>query len=122
MVNLKAWNALPAEYKAVLESACAESNLWILGKYDADNPNALKRLVANGVKLMPFSNEIMAACYKASEEVYDEFAAKNPKFKKIYDSWKPFRNNELQWFQVAENRFDNFMIAAERLAQRGKKS
>jgi TRAP-type mannitol/chloroaromatic compound transport system substrate-binding protein len=119
LVNIKAWESLPAEYKAILEAACAEANVWMVAKYDALNPDALKRLLASGVKLQPFSNEIMAACYKASAEVYDEFASKNPKFKKVYDSWKKFRNEQNQWFAVAESRFDNFMIAAERLTQRG---
>ncbi|TMH79468.1 MAG: ABC transporter substrate-binding protein [Betaproteobacteria bacterium] len=119
LVNIKAWESLPAEYKAILESACAEANVWMVAKYDALNPDALKRLLASGVKLQPFSNEIMAACYKASAEVYDEFATKNAKFKKVYDSWKKFRNEQNQWFAVAESRFDNFMIAAERLTQRG---
>jgi len=119
LVNIKAWESLPAEYKAILESACAEANVWMVAKYDALNPDALKRLLASGVKLQPFSNEIMAACYKASAEVYDEFATKNAKFKKVYDPWKKFRNEQNQWFAVAESRFDNFMIAAERLTQRG---
>ena len=119
LVNIKAWESLPAEYKAILESACAEANVWMVAKYDALNPDALKRLLASGVKLQPFSNDIMAACYKASAEVYDEFATKNPKFKKVYDAWKKFRNEQNQWFAVAESRFDNFMIAAERLTQRG---
>ena len=121
LVNIKAWEALPAEYKAILEAACAEANVWMVAKYDALNPDALKRLLASGVKLQPFSNEIMAACYKASAEVYDEIATKNPKFKKVYDSWKKFRNEQNQWFAVAESRFDNFMIAAERMTQRGTK-
>jgi TRAP-type mannitol/chloroaromatic compound transport system substrate-binding protein len=73
-----------------------------------------------GVKLQPFSNEIMAACYKAATEVYDEFATKNAKFKKVYDSWKKFRNEQIQWFAVAESRFDNFMVAAERLSRGAK--
>ncbi len=54
----------------------------------------------------------MAACYKATTEVYDEIATKNEKFKKIYEPWKKFRGDEVEWFAVAENRFDNFMIAA----------
>jgi len=119
LVNIKAWESLPAEYKAILEAACAEANVWMVAKYDALNPDALKRLLATGVKLQPFSNEIMAACYKASTEVYDEFATKNAKFKKVYESWKKFRNEQNQWFAVAESRFDNFMIAAERTTQRG---
>ena len=121
LVNIKAWEALPKEYQAVLESACAASSISMLAKYDTLNPAALKRLVANGVKLRPFSNEIMAACYKAANEVYDEISAKNAKFKKIYDAMVKFRTDQVQWFSIAENRYDNFMIAAERLSQKAPK-
>jgi TRAP-type mannitol/chloroaromatic compound transport system substrate-binding protein len=41
--------------------------------------------------------------------LYEEIAAKNPKFRKIYEPWKKFRDDQLQWFAVAENRYDNFM-------------
>ena len=117
-VNLKAWEALPKDYQSILEGACYEANMDMLAKYDALNPAALKRLVANGVKLQPFSNDILAACYKSTQEVYEEIAGKNTKFKKVYDAWKTFRADQVQWFSIAENRFDNFMIAAERLSQR----
>jgi TRAP-type mannitol/chloroaromatic compound transport system substrate-binding protein len=118
LVNIKAWEALPKDYQAILESACADANDWILAKYDSGNPAALKRLIANGVKLLPFSNEIMAACYKASAEVYDEIATKNAKFRKVYEPWKKFRDEQVQWFSIAENRYDNFMISAQRGSQR----
>src|SRR5476651_114923 len=55
LVNIKAWEALPKDYQAIFESACADANEWILTAYDAGNPPALKRLLANGVKLRPFS-------------------------------------------------------------------
>ncbi len=121
LVNIKAWEALPKEYQAILEAACAESNVSMLAKYDTLNPAALKRLVANGVQLRPFSNEIMAACYKAANEVYAEISAKNAKFKKVYDAMVKFRTDQVQWFSIAENRYDNFMIAAERLSQKAPK-
>ena len=59
----------------------------------------------------------MAACYKASQEVYDEIATKNAKFKKVYEPWKKFRDEQVQWFSIAENRYDNFMIQAQRSAR-----
>ena len=111
-MNNKAWDDLPKDYQAILEAACYEANVDMLAKYDALNPAALKRLIGAGVQLRPFSNEIMAACYKATTEVYEDIATKNAKFKKVYEPWKAFRNDEISWFQVAENRFDNFMIAA----------
>ena len=117
-VNIKSWEALPAEYKAALEAACYEANADMMAKYDALNPAALKRLIANGVQLRPFSNEVLAACYKAAQEVYEDIASKNAKFKKVYEPWKRFRDDQVQWFSITENRFDNFMIAAQRTSQR----
>ena len=117
-VNIKAWEALPKDYQAIFEAACYEANIDMAAKYDALNPAALKRLIGNGVKLQPFSNDIMAACYKATTETYDEIATKNAKFKKVYEPWKKFREDQVSWFAVAENRFDNFMIAAERLSRK----
>jgi len=121
LVNIKSWEALPKEYQAILEAACAEANISMLAKYDTLNPAALKRLIGNGVQLRPFSNEIMAACYKAANEVAEEISAKNPQFKKVYDAMVKFRNEQVQWFSIAENRYDNFMVAAERLTQRAPK-
>ena len=117
-VNTKAYADLPKDYQAILEAACGEANVSMVAKYDAVNPPALKRLIGNGVKLLPFSNEIMAACYKATKETYEEIAGKNEKFAKIYGPWKTFLSEEVEWFAVAENRFDNFMIAAERMSQK----
>src|SRR5450759_1062920 len=74
LVNIKSWEALPKEYQAILEAACAEANISMLAKYDTLNPAALKRLIGNGVQLRPFSNEIMAACYKAANEVAEEIS------------------------------------------------
>jgi TRAP-type mannitol/chloroaromatic compound transport system substrate-binding protein len=120
-VNRDHWAQLPAAYKAVFESACADTNNWMQAKYDAENPGALRRLVANGAVLRPFSREIMQAAYKASFEVYDEIAGKNPKFKKVYDAWKAFREEEYLWFRVAENTFENFVYTqnAAEVARKG---
>ena len=52
---------------------------------------------------------VMEACYKATFELYDEIAAKNAKFKKIYDAWKQVRDEEHLWFRVSEHPFDNFV-------------
>ena len=58
---------------------------------------------------MPFSAQIMEACYTATNQVYDETMAKNARFKKIYEGWKAFRAEEVLWFRVVENTLDNFM-------------
>jgi TRAP-type mannitol/chloroaromatic compound transport system substrate-binding protein len=119
-INLQQWESLPAPYKAALQSACAESTAWTLAKYDAENAAALRRLVANGAQLRPFSREILEACHKTAFELYNEIAAQNPKFKKVYDAWSKFREDEYLWFRVAENTFDNFVYTEQAQQQRKK--
>ena len=110
IVNLDKWNALPKNYQAALQTAAAEAGHWTTAKYDAVNPPALKRLLAGGTQLRPFSQEIMEACYKAANDVYAETAAANPRFKKIYDNYVAFRSDSYQWWQVAEMSFDLFQV------------
>ena len=107
--NNAEWAKLPKEYQNIVEAACWEANTYMLAKYDAQNPPALKRLVAGGTQLRPFSKEILTAAYKASLEVYKEAGEKSPAFKKIYDSMVKFREEQLLWFRVAEKGFDDFM-------------
>jgi TRAP-type mannitol/chloroaromatic compound transport system substrate-binding protein len=108
-IGLDKWNELPKPYQAIVRAACAEANTWMLTRYDAQNPKALRELVANGTKLTPFSQPIMEASFNAANEVYAETNAKNAAFKKVYDSMTAFRKEEVLWFRVAENTFDNFM-------------
>jgi len=110
-VNTTAWESLPKSYRAVLEAAAAESNVWMISKYDAENIHALRKLVAGGTKLKPFSKEILDACYDAAFELYEETAAANARFRKVYDAWKVFRKDQNLWFRVAENTYDNFVLA-----------
>ena len=123
MIGTKSWESLPKEYQNILETACAEAYIWMVAKYDALNPPALKRLLANGVNLAAFPKEVMDACYKTSEETYQDIASKNAKFRKVYEPWKKFRDEQIQWFSIAEGRFDGFMTSAQRSSQRapGKK-
>jgi TRAP-type mannitol/chloroaromatic compound transport system substrate-binding protein len=86
------------------------ANIWMTSKYDAENPQALKRLLSNGTQLRPFPQPVLEACLKAANEVYAEISAVNPDFKKIWENILAFRNDEYLWWQVAEYSYDTFMI------------
>ena len=45
-INTKAYDALSADFKAIVDSACNVAARDMTAKYDALNPIALKRLVA----------------------------------------------------------------------------
>jgi TRAP-type mannitol/chloroaromatic compound transport system substrate-binding protein len=40
--------------------------------------------------------------------LYDELSEKSPHWKRIYPAWRKFRDDQYQWFRVAEYGFDNF--------------
>jgi TRAP-type mannitol/chloroaromatic compound transport system substrate-binding protein len=110
MTNLDKWNQLPKRYQSIIAGAVAYANTEQQAKEDARNPAALKRLVAGGTELRAFSQSIMEAALKASNEVNAETAATNADFKKVLESMQAFRNDGYFWWQVAEYSYDTFMI------------
>ncbi|MBI5612019.1 MAG: ABC transporter substrate-binding protein, partial [Gammaproteobacteria bacterium] len=110
-INLKKWAELPPAYQAAFEAAAAEANALMLAEYDAKNPQALMRLIKQGVKLHPYPQDIMVAAHKAAFEMYEQESARNPAFKKIYVEWKKFRDTTNQWLKVAEASYANFIYA-----------
>ena len=109
-INTDKWASLPKNYQSIVTAAAAAANVDMTAKYDALNPAALKRLIAAGTQLKPFSTEVMNACHKAAVELYGETSAENAVFKKILEAQNAFRDEEYFWFQVAEYSFDNYQI------------
>lgn len=108
-INNKAFNSLSNEYKAVVRAASYEAHVTCQARYDARNPGAIKQLVAAKTKVLPFSQQVLEASFKATMELYDELAASNPDWKKIYSSYRNFQRDQVLWFRFAEGRFDSFM-------------
>jgi TRAP-type mannitol/chloroaromatic compound transport system substrate-binding protein len=112
-VNSKAYDALSAEYKAIIESASAYAHIDMQAKYDARNAAALKQLVAGGTKLIRFPKDIMDGAFKESMALYSELSGKNPAWKKIYDDFSAFRRDVNLWFRFTEAGFDDYMQSAK---------
>ena len=110
-INDKAFNALSAENKAIVEAAASYAHVEMQAKYDARNPMALKQLVAAKTKVLPFPDDVMKVAYQAAMGLYEELNAKNPHWKKVYADYATFRRDQNLWFQFTEMRFDRFMQA-----------
>jgi TRAP-type mannitol/chloroaromatic compound transport system substrate-binding protein len=110
-INQKAFNALSAENKAIVESAAAYAHTDMQAKYDARNPAALKQLVGSGTKLHRFPKDVMESAFKESMALYAEIGEKNPDWKKIYADYSKFRADSNLWFRFTEAAFDDFMQA-----------
>jgi len=109
-INSAKWAELPKLYQTMVTIAAGQVAADLAAKYDARNAAAIKRLVAAGAQLRPFSTDILDASFKATNELFAEVSAKNPKFKALYESTIAFRNEQYQWHQVCEATYDNYMI------------
>ena len=117
-VNEKKWAELPRHFQSALEGACAEANALMLAKYDAKNPEALRKLIGEGAQLRAFPRPVMEAALRASNELYDELSAKSPHWKRIYSQWRRFRAEQFLWFRVAESSYDNFAFTGVPASER----
>ena len=114
MINKSKWDGLPKAYQSLFRTAAQAADADMLQMYDYVNPPAIKRLVAAGAQLRPFSQEILSACFDASNKVYADMSATNPNFKKIWESLTAFRKEYYLWTQLTEYNFDTFMMIQQR--------
>ena len=112
-INNKAYEGLPAEYKAMIEAAAALAHTDMQAKYDARNPEALKQLVGAKTKVLPIPKVVMDAAFNESMAVYSEISARNPNWKKIYADFANFRRDQNLWFRFTEAQFDRYMQSAK---------
>ena len=103
------WDALPATYREALTAAATHSARAMLTRYDARNPQALERLLAEGVEMRPFSREILEAARRESEALLEEGAAGDASFRRVLDGWRKFRRDSFRWFSTAEHAYASFV-------------
>jgi TRAP-type mannitol/chloroaromatic compound transport system substrate-binding protein len=52
----------------------------------------------------------MDASLKAALSLYGEVSATNPMFKKVWEALLAFRNDQYEWWQVAELTYDSYLV------------
>ena len=83
-------------------------------RYDAENPAALARIVDTGVKLKPFSKELMVRAREASEQLLsDQASAGDGRHRKMLEDWRKFRKDIFRWFGTAELAYADFAFRPE---------
>lgn len=102
IVALKAWNALPADLKAIVAHACAVEANYALAEMERLNAAALAALTKeHNVRLVAFPQDLVAAARKQATDVLGELAARNAISGKVYASYRAFRDQTAPWSQVS---------------------
>lgn len=106
-VGRQAWDELPPFYKQALEVACAEANLQMLARYDAQNPAALDELLEQDVTLQRFPDDVMRAAREATTDIL-EAEASSDQYRTIYEAYRQWRTDAYRWFGTAERAYADF--------------
>jgi TRAP-type mannitol/chloroaromatic compound transport system substrate-binding protein len=110
IANREAFNDLPANYQAALETACTETYSEMLSRYDSLNVPALRRLVSSGIELRSWSTEIMSAMKQSNDRLLEQHADENEDFRRVYSEWRSFLNDQLLWLSVNDGAAQNFLL------------
>ena len=107
-INEKAFNALPKDLQSIVINACKVANLDVLSEYMATNNDALQTLIKkHKVQLRPFPDEVLKKLRGLSDEVVAEIASKDPMSRKVYESFRKFRDDVVPWSNVSERAYLN---------------
>lgn len=96
-VNKAVWDRLTEKHRAIIETACGDTMRDMIAEGEARQWKAMKEMQATGVKLKRWPAQILLSYENAWKEIVAEESAKNPNFKRVYDSYAAFRENYAVW-------------------------
>ena len=102
IVALKAWNALPADLKAIVAHACATEANFALAEMERLNAQALAALTGeHKVTLAAFPEDLVDAARKEAADVLGALAARDAITAKVHKSYLDFRARTAPWSRVS---------------------
>ncbi|OQY02227.1 MAG: ABC transporter substrate-binding protein [Desulfobacteraceae bacterium 4572_130] len=102
MFNKKVYESMPKHLQMILDACAAQTNVWQLSEFEANNGEYLEKILAGGTKMYKFSNEIMATLRKLAKETLEEEAKKDLMSKKVNQAFKAFQKRIGAWGQFSE--------------------
>ncbi len=105
--NKKQFDSLPADLQAILRSAAMHSHVWMFAQMEAKNSETLTKLLAEGVDIRTFPQEVLDQLRIYTNQVIGEMTAKDAFTKRVYESYDSFRKKATNWAKISEKQFYN---------------
>lgn len=111
IVNKEIWDNLEDQSKTLINMACMAGVTNNLAKAEANQGAVMVRFPVMGVTPRKLSEDILIKLYKLSQEVFEEEAAKDAMFKRIWESQKTFHAKYALWksFGFLPRNFDDIV-------------
>ena len=105
-VNERAWNTLPADLQAIVSNAAQAENVRMLSEMEQKNISALAELQQRkDIQIHRFPDDVLQKLKTLTDETLQEEAAKDPKFKRVYEAYQAFRQQNDPWSDISENAY-----------------
>jgi len=105
-INQRAWESLPTDLQAIISNAAQAENGRMLSEMEQKNMSALQELRERpNVNIQRFPDDVLAELKMLTDETLAEEAANNPKFKRVYDAYQSFRQQNDAWSDISENAY-----------------
>jgi TRAP-type mannitol/chloroaromatic compound transport system substrate-binding protein len=106
IINKKAYDSLPSDLKAIFEAATNQLHNWIFAEFELKNAIYLEKLIKEEkVTLKRFPEEVLAILRKYAFEIYEQLAEADTMSKKVYESYKNYRQQAIRYSEVSEKVF-----------------
>ncbi len=103
LINQKAYESLPSDLQAILQTATYRVNHWVLSEFEAKNSEYLAKIKASsGVEIRKFSSDILEQLRVYTEESIEELVDTDAFAKRTYESFQAFRKKIGAWSDISE--------------------
>ncbi|MEL7122953.1 MAG: TRAP transporter substrate-binding protein [Bacteroidota bacterium] len=101
-INKKVFDELSPDLQAIIKTASDYVNVWCLSAIEASNNEAYAKLLADGVEIRAFSQDILDTLRIHTETVIEELTDSDPFAKKVYESYDAFRKRAKNYADITE--------------------
>jgi len=111
IINKGKFDALPEDLQAIIETAAARSNIWMLSQFVAKNNEYLQKIKAESkVEFKTYPDEVISSLKKYTADAIQEIIDTDPVSKKVYEDQLAFSKGVSQWSQISEKMYFDKLI------------
>ncbi|WBY03575.1 TRAP transporter substrate-binding protein [Ramlibacter tataouinensis] len=100
IINMDVWKKFTPRQQQAMTEACYANIAFNAADQMGAQVDALEKIEAAGVKIRRFPDSVLAALQKASHEVMQAEAAKDPLFKEAYQSLTAYIKRNGRWIEL----------------------
>lgn len=104
LVNKRRFEELPPDFQAILLTAMKETALDTTSEFFARNIEGLELLRTKypQVKILRFPDEVLAELKRQTQLLLQEYAARDPLFREVWESQQRFLERARRWTEISE--------------------